>query len=311
MTLAFVARRGEVYLLPGSSRPVPVRRPLQVLHGIAELTVAARGETTATKRDTLAPVATTPRPGAVSLPVLPPRPHTRGDCLTARRRFEVDTLYARGSLPVPAGWGRDPKTGEGFPTDGKPDGVNSCRPCPFAGCKHHLAYEYNSSSGNLTPMLAKDDEGVLGELVRIEDTLDAVCDATLPPPLDTYSCALDLADVAAESGDVNLADVGVATRRTRERIRQVVDYATKTLRPLLGEIAARDGEDVRPGPDGRPAVVDPATAFVYTSEGRKVPVLRRSGSKVQVACDQCSSPVVMREARVKTVDVLLCKPCSR
>lgn len=308
MTLAFAVRDGQVHLLRGSSRNPPSQFPLLVRRGAVRLSFAAGG-TSPPKESTLLVVATTTRP--VSLPVLPPRPATRGDCLTARRRFEVDTLHSRGSLPVPAAWGRDPKTGEGYPTDGKPDGANSCRPCPFAACKYHLGFEYNTSSGSLTPMLAEDDEGVVSELVRIEDTLDAVLDASHPAPLDTYSCALDLADVSAETGDVNLADVGTATHRTRERIRQVVDYATKTLRPLLGEIAARDGEDVRPGPDGRPAVIDPVTAFVYTSEGRKVPVLRRSGSKVQVACDLCNAPLVMREARVSTVALLLCKPCGR
>lgn len=285
-------------------------RPFVVQGDGVRLSVVARAATTATKTGTLPAVASTPTTPPVRLPVLPVRPKTRGDCLTARRRFEVDTLYSRGSLPVPAAWEVDPKTGEGFPTDGKPDGVNSCRPCPFAGCKHHLAFEYNSASGSLTPMLASDDDSILQELVRIEDTLDAVRDATSEVPMTTYSCALDLADVSAETGDVNLADVGLATRRTRERIRQVVDYATKTLRPLLGEIAARDGEDVRPGPDGRPAMVDPATAYVVTADDRRIPVMRRSGSKVQVRCDLCSAPLVIREARVRTVTVLRCKPCA-
>jgi hypothetical protein len=68
------------------------------------------------------------------------------------------------------------------------------RPCPWAGCRHHLALEINGETGSIK-IVFPDRE--VWEL--------------------TETCALDV----AERGGLTLDEIGVHTNLTRERIRQL------------------------------------------------------------------------------------------
>lgn len=108
-----------------------------------------------------------------------------------------------------------------------PGGSNAERPCPYAGCKHHLYMEVNDRNGNIKTNFP----GV--EVWEMRET-----------------CALDVADRDGET----LLDVGRLLNLTRERVRQLQDVALFDLAggPLTqaladvehidsrGEIAASD-----------------------------------------------------------------------
>lgn len=73
-----------------------------------------------------------------------------------------------------------------------PGGINEARPCPWAGCRHHLYIEVDRRTG----------------LVRVDDR-------DLADMPDT--CSLDVAD----RGGLTLEEVGQILGLTRERIRQI------------------------------------------------------------------------------------------
>jgi hypothetical protein len=75
-------------------------------------------------------------------------------------------------------------------SDCSPGGVNGERPCPWASCRHHLAFDL-SQSGNVREVAGWDEGGA--------------------------SCSLDV----AEQGGVTLEEVGALLGLTRERVRQV------------------------------------------------------------------------------------------
>lgn len=148
--------------------------------------VKARSETLARQRDGLAPharrgrtwsmrrqsVRALARMAAASAATLAEhqRPVTRGDCLAG--------------------------------------GVNAQRPCPWAGCAHHLALVVEARNGNVK-VLFPDAEG--------EPDLAAML----------ATCALDVTDDADASpaGGETLESIGALMGLTRERIRQIEDDA--------------------------------------------------------------------------------------
>lgn len=108
------------------------------------------------------------------------RPRTRRDCLTAEETARI--------------MGYD---------DGKGDGINCSRPCPFVSCRHHLYLDVNPATGTIKlnfPHL---------EVWEMQET-----------------CALDVADHCG----VTLDDVGEILNLTRERIRQVEVRALLALK---------------------------------------------------------------------------------
>jgi len=97
------------------------------------------------------------------------------------------------------------------------DCVNGIRPCPFAGCKHHLAHDLKNPNNVRFPL--GDDTGTMPE-----------------------TCALDVAD---RPGGATLEEVGRLLGLTRERIRQC---EAKAIRKI-----ARCGLLLEYLPDGAPA----------------------------------------------------------
>ena len=79
------------------------------------------------------------------------------------------------------------------------------RPCPYAGCRHHLAYEA-LPSGSILEVFAG---------VEIWDM--------------RHTCSLDIAD----DGTHTLDDVGEIFGVTRERVRQIEEQALAKLHELL------------------------------------------------------------------------------
>jgi hypothetical protein len=88
------------------------------------------------------------------------------------------------------------------------DCVDGPRPCPWMGCRYHLALDVTHFGG-----------------LRYHD----------PERLDemAHTCALDVAD----AGAMTLEEVGAIAGVTRERIRQVEEMATAKVRPVLRRFA--------------------------------------------------------------------------
>lgn len=82
---------------------------------------------------------------------------------------------------------------------------NSPRPCPWVGCRHHLAIDV-STDGSLKLMFPK----------AVPEGLEHLAD----------TCALDVAD----RGGMGLEDCGDRLNVTRERIRQIEAKALRKLR---------------------------------------------------------------------------------
>lgn len=79
------------------------------------------------------------------------------------------------------------------------DCIDAPRPCPYVGCKHHLAIELTER----------------GDIVHIGD-----------PAEMAETCVLDVAD----RGGVTLGEVGEIYSVTRERIRQIEEKAERKIR---------------------------------------------------------------------------------
>ena len=248
------------------------------------------------------------------------RPKLRGDCLTSARRYELARMYTGDglSLPEPGGWDTSDPT-QPIPTDGLRDGWNAERPCAFFGCKYHVSLEFNHFTGAVTVMwkdddnemtTAAEDAHLLEEFDRVREGLKAwhkTPEARIPgaqPPTHLHTCGLDLADMARESGDLTLEQIGAAQRKTRERIRQVAQSAFRhaALSPEMQAIAAREGEESYPLPehlDIPPVVVG----------DRVVEVLRRNGQALVVECDGCHRPFGLREPMLVKLGAPLCPAC--
>lgn len=96
------------------------------------------------------------------------------------------------------------------------DCVDGPRPCPFAGCRYHLALDVHPRTGSIT---------LNAPGVEIEDMAE--------------TCALDVAD----RGRHRLISVGDLLNMTRERVRQIEGIAAKKIRdaePSLRDYTERD-----------------------------------------------------------------------
>lgn len=94
-----------------------------------------------------------------------------------------------------------------------PGGRNEMRPCPFASCKHHLAYDVKESNGSLKrnfPHL---------EIWEMEDTCSL--DVAAPGQLEDPNCT---------SGEGLIQEeVGVRLNLTTERIQQIDALALQAM----------------------------------------------------------------------------------
>ena len=117
------------------------------------------------------------------------------------------------------------------------DCVSGPRPCPWVGCKYHLALDLLTDGGLASPLLRHVVCNVRGywtmaaprhahrratgqQIERWEDELVDRLDS-LP-----YTCALD---VAGDLGGVRLQDIADILGVTRERIRQIESVALRKL----------------------------------------------------------------------------------
>lgn len=242
--------------------------------------------------------------GSRRLPVLDPpdhwRPTHRGDCLTAARRDEVEQIYGhRTATGTPVA----EESRAGSPIDGR----NAQRPCLYAGCKYHLALDYNVHTGEVTPTREVSDEELVDNMTGKVVVPDP--DQYHPAAYTMHTCALDIADVAREDGSVTLEDVGKAVDKTRERIRQVSDRGMASLKPYLGTIAARDGEDVRLE-NGVPLSPDSVNRVRLANDSQLV-VLQARMNTLVVPCQGCERAVTVRRSSLLTRTNVLCRVCSR
>lgn len=90
------------------------------------------------------------------------------------------------------------------------------RPCPYVGCRHHLAIE----------VTARGDIAHIGDPTEMAET-----------------CALDIAD----RGGITLEEVGEIYAVTRERVRQIEEKAKRKIRkhPALREWLDHDEDTKR------------------------------------------------------------------
>lgn len=179
------------------------------------------------------------------------RPSVRGDCLTGRERYYLTVLYSDpgAELPEPGGWALPDGTpvkpdasgsvpDDAMPTDGKPDGKNSRRPCAYFGCKYNLVIDcptngeaYLSYAASEEDMMDRIERGAkIVEAGLVADYLNGRLDPVqYPPGAAAVTCALDVADWSRGTGEGTLEAVGVGIDRTRERIRQMEAIALKKI----------------------------------------------------------------------------------
>ena len=90
-------------------------------------------------------------------------------------------------------------------------GDNAVRPCPWVGCRHHLAIEVKST-------------GTLRIRFDVEDAVDS------------ETCSLDVAD----RGGHELRVVGRALRVSGESVRQIEEIALAQFKKVALTLASRD-----------------------------------------------------------------------
>ena len=141
-------------------------------------------------------------------------------CLECRQRVN----YYNHGMSGPAGW----HWACAKPGDPSPPldlshmrALNSCRPCPWISCRHHLYLEVHPDTGALKINFKGIDPDQLEE-----------------------SCAADIAD----RGGMTLKEVGDMIRLTRERIRQV---EVSGIKKLKNAEYVREASDFGPNPGRR------------------------------------------------------------
>jgi hypothetical protein len=144
----------------------------------------------------------------------------RARTTSIRRLSKRDLDEGRELYPTPEGTER-PATRR----DCLPGGCNEERPCPFMGCRHHLALDVHEERGSIKENFPD---------VELEGMAE--------------TCSLDVAD----RGGVTLEQVGALMNLTRERVRQYEVHVAMVLRPELQEAA----EDLGIDTSGEPRLDD-------------------------------------------------------
>lgn len=107
-----------------------------------------------------------------------------------------------------------------YRSDCLPGGFNETRPCPFVGCRHHLALEV-APSGALIDLLGVESDDF--DWDGLDDT-----------------CSLDV----AERGGLSLSQIAVKLRLTHQRVQQVEWHAVSRIREQLPPIEWRTDDEV-------------------------------------------------------------------
>lgn len=161
------------------------------------------------------------------------RPRTRQDCLTSTQRYH-NLHVTLGSRGIQIG---DP---DEFGGDGKPDGVNCARPCPFTSCKHHLFVDVNQRSGGMKlnfPEFNVWDMASMPVEVILELSPEEIAVFESESPGSTFpSCSLDVADY----GGITLERVGELLNVTRERARQLEASAKHKYKSALVDMSLHE-----------------------------------------------------------------------
>ncbi len=136
-----------------------------------------------------------------------------------------------------------------------PGGCNEARPCPWAGCKHHLYTDVNPRTGSIKINHSSKELWELGD-----------------------TCALDIADRPAVwlederhalGAEHTLDTVAAAMGITRERARQIIHHALESLPAVL---SAEELADLRAA---MAAVRDSDRGDVREPVAPQLPVVRR------------------------------------
>lgn len=168
-------------------------------------------------------------------PFLPPAPRPQG-----RRSLHPDSVTRQERnerIRVPA-WLQDerPKTR----ADCQPGGSNQHRPCPWVGCRHHLALEVSEDYGTIRPNF----EGVLdgrkrplGDMSGVPETCALDVAERQDPDTGGYAGLLALIEAAKGNGMpadlLPLEKVGEYGSVTLERTRQIERQAVLEVRRKL------------------------------------------------------------------------------
>lgn len=116
------------------------------------------------------------------------------------------------------------------------ENARSPRPCPYLGCRHHLATDY--VNGELR-VIGSDARIDAGSTVAGEDRFVAAAFERMR--VVGASCVLDIVDKRA--GERTLQAIGVALDVTRERVRQVEQ---KSLRGMRSRMRSHLGASFEP-----------------------------------------------------------------
>ena len=199
------------------------------------------------------------------------RPKRRGDCLTSSQRYELQaTRLSKFGLPI---FDPDPI----YDGDGKPDGSNCVRPCPFVSCKHHLALDVSRTGGigvasgvpveNMSPLEGKELVSILTDSSKgqIRALVEQYGRGYLQP-----SCALDVADAADLERGTTLELVGRFLGVTRERVRQIESESLGRLRVSVSKEVENLEDFLVEGEDIETADFHYATGYSSPSAGAYV-----------------------------------------
>ena len=175
--------------------------------------------------------------------------HVEGLDGTVKRRVRARTVsikrlakrdLAAGAAEFPASINAEyerPQTRE----DCLPGGCNEARPCPWASCRHHLAFDVNHRTGSIKTNFPDTEIADMAE-----------------------TCELDVADRLG----LTLEEVAELLNLTRERVRQLEQRGLAKIRanPATAALADYLGEEIAEGHNAR--TYAPAVGVRNTGEGR-------------------------------------------